>query len=87
MVHLGIVFLTEREVFGFMPVEFNGATYLSTSEAMSHLSVSRTTLDELVKNGRLKRYKQGIRRANYFKQADLDKLLEFREDDGTEEEA
>jgi excisionase family DNA binding protein len=63
-----------------MTIQINGDTYLDTKEAMDYLGVSRPTLDALVDDGRLKRYKQGIRRLNYYKQADLNKLLEMRED-------
>jgi predicted site-specific integrase-resolvase len=63
-----------------MTIEVNGEVFLNTEEAMNHLGVTRATLDNLVKEGRLKRFKQGIRRANYFKQTDLDRLLELRED-------
>jgi excisionase family DNA binding protein len=86
MINLSTVTPIEREVFMIMPIEINGEQFLNTSEAMSYLGVSRTTLDDLVKDGRLKRYKQGIRRVNYFKQLDLDRLLEMREDDGDSEE-
>lgn len=67
-----------------MPTEINKETYLNTSEAMSHLGVSRPTLEALVSDGRLKRYKQGIRKTHYYKLADLDRLLELREDTGEE---
>ncbi len=63
-----------------MPIQINNETYLNTSEAMKHLGVSRTTLDSLVSSSRLTRYKQGIRKAHYYKQADLDKLLELKQD-------
>lgn len=67
-----------------MPIDVNGETYLNTSEAMNFLGVSRTTLDAMVSDGRVRRYKQGVRRLNYFKQSELARLLEFRED--TEDE-
>lgn len=63
-----------------MPIEIDGDVFLNTSEAMAYLGVSRTTLDALVNEGRVKRYKQGIRRLNYFKRSELARLLEFRED-------
>jgi len=61
-----------------MPVEIDGGTYLSTSEACKYLGVSRETLNNYVKAGRLHRYKRGIGRAAYYKQSDLDRLLEMR---------
>ena len=63
-----------------MPAEINGETYLNTSEAMSRLGVSRITLNALAREGRLKRYKQGIRKTLYYKLSDVDQLLELREE-------
>lgn len=68
-----------------MPVQINGETYLTTSEAMGKLGVSRPTFDALVKSGRLTRYKQGIRQTHYYKLSDLDRLLEVTEDTSDEE--
>ena len=70
----------QKDGIMIMPIEINGETYLNTSEAMGRLGVSRPTFDNLVKEGRLKRYRQGIRQVAYYKQSDLDKLLEMRED-------
>jgi len=64
-----------------MPIQIDGEVYLNTSEAMGRLGVSRPTFDNLVKTGRLKRYRQGIRQVAYYKQSDIDRLLEMREDD------
>lgn len=69
-----------------MPININDETYFNTAEAMGRLGVSRPTFDNLVKNGQLKRYQQGIRRVAYYKLSDLDKLLEMREADETKEE-
>lgn len=63
-----------------MSIMKDGETYLNTAEAAAYLGVSRATVDAMVQDGRLRRYKQGIRKANYYKQSDLDKLLEIRED-------
>lgn len=63
-----------------MPTKINGEQYLNTSEALGKLGVSRPTLEALVTDGRLKRYRQGIRKTHYYKEADLNKLLELRED-------
>lgn len=64
-----------------MPIEIGGETYLNTSEAMGRLGVSRPTFDNLVKTEQLKRYRQGIRQTAYYKQSDIDRLLEMRESD------
>ena len=64
-----------------MPITIDGEIYLNTSEAMGRLGVSRPTFDKLVKEKQLKRYRQGVRQVAYYKEADLDKLLEIREFD------
>ncbi len=64
-----------------MPVVIDGETYLNTSEACEHLGVSRETLNNYVNAGRLHRYKRGIGRTAYYKQSDLDRLLEMRRED------
>jgi predicted DNA-binding transcriptional regulator AlpA len=64
-----------------MPIEVNGETYLNTAEATGKLGVSRPTFDNLVKTGQLKKYQQGVRRISYYKQSELDRLLEMREAD------
>lgn len=69
-----------------MPIEINGETYLNTSEAMGRLGVSRPKFDSLVKEGQLRRYRQGVRQVAYYKLSDLERLLEMREDDRTEDE-
>lgn len=63
-----------------MPIQINDESYLTTSEACEHLQVTRETLNNYVRSGRLRRYKQGVRRTSYYKQSDLDRLLEFREE-------
>jgi len=63
-----------------MSTIINGETYLTANEAMAKLQVSRPKLDGLVRDGSLKRYRQGIRKVNYYKLSDLDLLLEVRED-------
>jgi predicted DNA-binding transcriptional regulator AlpA len=69
-----------------MPIEVNGETYLNTSEAMGRLGVSRPTFDNLVKTGQLRKYRQGIRQAAYYKQSDIDRLLEMREADNDDQD-
>ena len=69
-----------------MPLEIKGETYLSTGEAARYLGVSRPTVDHLVETGKLARYKQGIRRVAYYRQSDLDRLLELRREGDEEEE-
>ncbi len=68
-----------------MPIELKGETYLNTSEACTHLGISRETLNNYVNAGRIKRYKQGIGRTSYYKLLDLNRLLELREDTSEDE--
>ncbi len=69
-----------------MPIVKNGEKYLNQTEAMQFLGVSRQTLWRLVQMKRLHQYKQGIARAVYYKQADLERLadLELMNDDEEE---
>ena len=64
-----------------MPLQIDNKVFLNTQEAMKHLGVSRPTLDSLVAQGKLKRHKQGIRKSNYYKLSDLNRILELREND------
>jgi excisionase family DNA binding protein len=68
-----------------MPIEVKGETYLNAKEASSYLGVSRETLNNYVNAKRIKRYKQGIGRTAYYKQTELDRLLEMREDSDDQE--
>lgn len=71
-----------------MTIEINGETYLNTAEAMVKLGVSRPTFDALVKSGQLTKYRQGIRQVAYYRQSDLNALLEMRRasaDDNSED--
>ncbi len=62
-----------------MPIQVKGETYLNTSEAQGRLGISRPTFDNLVKQGQLKRYRQGVRQLPYYKEVDVNRLLEMRE--------
>ncbi len=64
-----------------MPIQVKGVTYLNTSEAMGRLGVSRPTFDKLVKDGRLPQYRQGIRNLPYYRESDVNELLEMRRAD------
>lgn len=67
-----------------MTIQMNNETYLNTSEACERLGITRETLNNYVNAGRIKRYKQGIKRTSYYKEVDVNKLLELREDTGTD---
>jgi excisionase family DNA binding protein len=64
-----------------MPTIINGESYLTSLEATERLQVSRQTLENLVKDGTLKKYRQGIRRTIYFKESEVESLLEIKEVD------
>ncbi len=69
-----------------MPIEIDGERYLNSAETAKYLRLSRTTIDDLVNDGRLTRYKQGIRRLSYYKQSELDDLLRMRPDSPRDED-
>lgn len=70
-----------------MPIEINQETYLSTKEACNYLGVSRETLNNMVQDGSLQKYKQGFARTVYYKQTELDNLRNMRKiDDGASKE-
>ena len=62
----------------------NGETYLNTVEACTLIGVSRETLNRYVNDGLIRRYKQGIKRASFYKEIDVhalvNRLTEIRED-------
>lgn len=57
-----------------MPIEMDGETYYSAEEAASYLGVTRHTLNMMIKDGRLTRYKRGVTRNIYFSKTQLDRL-------------
>ena len=61
-----------------MPIEIDGEIYLTPVEAMHRIGVSRPTFDRIVKEGRITRYKQGVRQNVYYKQSEVDDLLKMR---------
>ena len=69
-----------------VPQQEGGETYLNTQEACDHLGVSRKTLNRYADQGRITRYRRGIKREVYFKKSELDELLSFRPDTPEDEE-
>ncbi len=61
-----------------MTIQIAGETYLSTPEACRDIGVSRETLNRYVNSGLIRRYKQGLARTAYYKQADVHTLIERR---------
>jgi len=60
------------------PKEIDGEVYLTTPEASDYLGVSRETLHQMTKDGRLRKYRQGFSRTVYYKQTELDELRRIR---------
>lgn len=60
------------------PKEVDGEIYLTTQEACDYLGVSRETLHQMTKDGRLYKYRQGFSRTVYYKQEELDNLKRIR---------
>jgi hypothetical protein len=66
-----------------MPFQKDGETYLDTSEACQHSGVSRETLNNWVKAGRINRYKR-VGRTSYYKESELDNATGVRKAEGQE---
>lgn len=63
-----------------MPTQIDGETFLSTREACQAIGVTRETLNRYVNTGLIRRYKQGLTRAAYYKQDDVQELIRRRSD-------
>lgn len=61
-----------------MTIEVNGNTYYSTDEACKYLGVSRETLHQMSKDGRLNKYRQGFTRTVYYSKEEMDSLKAVR---------
>lgn len=59
--------------------------YLTTKEAYEFLGVTRRTLERYAEQGRVTRYKRGITRNVYYKQSELERLLEYRPEDNPDD--
>jgi excisionase family DNA binding protein len=68
------------------PKEIEGEIYLSTQEASDYLGVSRETLNQMTKDGRLAKYRQGFSRTVYYKRTELDDLKRIRRVDDDHDE-
>ena len=60
--------------------------YLTPDEACKYLEVSRRTLERYVADGRITKYRRGVKRTVLFKRSELDRLLEIRPDSKGEED-
>ena len=54
---------------------------LTAKEACEYLGISRSTLERYAAEGLVTKYQLGTKRAVFFKQSDLDRLLEIYPDD------
>jgi excisionase family DNA binding protein len=68
-----------------VPKELEGSTYYTTQEACDYLGVSRETLNQMTKDGRLHKYRQGFSRAVYYHKDQLDELRRIRRVDDDED--
>ncbi len=59
--------------------------YLTTKEACDFLGVTRRTLERYAEQGRITRYRRGITRNVYYKQSELERLLEYHPEDDQED--
>jgi excisionase family DNA binding protein len=62
-----------------MPIKVNNEEYFNTDETARYLGVSKQTVHNLVSQGTLKQYKQGIRKLVYYKKTDLDDILSMHQ--------
>jgi excisionase family DNA binding protein len=68
------------------PKEIDGETYYTTQEACDYLGVSRETLNQMAKDGRLSKYRQGFARTIYYRKTELDDLKRIRRVDDDDNE-
>ena len=54
---------------------------LTAKEACGYLGISRSTLERYAAEGRLTKYQRGTKRTVFYRQSDLDRLLEIYPDD------
>jgi excisionase family DNA binding protein len=67
-----------------LPIEIDGQTYYTATEAARYLDVSRDTFNRNVKP-QLQSYKHGALRREYFRKADLDRFRGVHPSDQDEE--
>lgn len=60
----------------------DGETYLTVKEACERLGISRQALDGYVERGFLTKYKRTLARRVFFKESEINRLLELHPDDG-----
>ena len=60
-----------------MPHIEDGEVYLTVKEACERLGISRQALDGYVERGQLTKYKRTLARRVFFKQSEINQLLEL----------
>lgn len=61
-----------------MTIIKDGKTYLTTQEACTFLGVSRQTVNRLVNEKKLHQFKQGVTRAVYYEQSELEAIASIQ---------
>lgn len=67
-----------------MPYTEDGEVYLTVKEACQRLGISRQALDGYVERGQLTKYRRTLARRVFFKEPEINRLLELRRADGEE---
>lgn len=60
------------------PTEIDGQIFYTTQEACEYLGISRETLNQMTRDGRLNKYRQGFARTVYYLKSELDELRRIR---------
>lgn len=67
----------------FVSAQFNGVTYLPEKLVRKRLGISRQALDGYVERGELTKYKRTLARRVFFKESEIERLLEIRPEQET----
>jgi excisionase family DNA binding protein len=68
-----------------MPIEINGETYFTASEAARYLGITRPTFYQNIQK-QITEYKHGALRRIYYKKADLERFAGFHPIEKQEED-
>ncbi len=63
----------------------NGEVYLTVKEACERLGISRQALDGYVERGQLTKYRRALSHRVFFKQSEIDRLLEIHPENERED--
>lgn len=73
---------TQEEEEEGMRIEMNNETYVDSREVCTLLGTSRTTLDRMIKTGKLTAYRRETSNRNFFKLKDVENFQGFTERQG-----